>query len=105
MKIEPRHDYKKPLYAVGMTAILGATMLMGTGCGDKVKTSLEVRSGHSKEVELGGATTIIEGDIAEPDIDYAGEEDVCPDDDVELAGETAPEDDLELSGDVEIAEG
>ena len=105
MKIEPRHDYKKPLYAVGMTAILGATMLMGTACGDKVKTSLEVRSGHSKEIELDGATTIVEGDIAEPDIDYAGEEDVCPDDDVVLEGETSPDEDLELSGDVEIAEG
>ena len=105
MKIEPRHDYKKPLYAVGMTAILGATMLMGTACGDKVKTSLDVRSGSNKSVELDGATTIVEGEIA-PEINYEGGETIYPDDDVELAGETAaPEDDVELSGDVEIAEG
>ena len=33
MKIEPKKDHKKPLYALGMAALLGTAALLG-GCGD-----------------------------------------------------------------------
>ena len=30
MKIDPKHDYKKPLYAAGIATLIGATALFGT---------------------------------------------------------------------------
>ena len=32
MKISPKTDYRKPLYAIGAVAIIGATAFAGTGC-------------------------------------------------------------------------
>jgi hypothetical protein len=32
MKIDPKHDYKKPLYAIGMAALIGTTAILGTAC-------------------------------------------------------------------------
>ena len=32
MKIDPKKDYKKPLYAVGLAAALAASSVMLTGC-------------------------------------------------------------------------
>ena len=33
MKIEPKKDHKKPLYALGMATVIGTAALLG-GCGD-----------------------------------------------------------------------
>ena len=38
MKIDPKHDYKKPLYAIGVATLIGATALFGTACGPKDST-------------------------------------------------------------------
>lgn len=95
MKIEPRHDYKKPLYIAGLTTVIGATMLLGTACGEDVATKIEVRSGHNDPmVELGGEAQLA-GETDAPyyegttDVDYVGEEDILIDDDVELAGDVS----------------
>lgn len=85
MKIEPRHDYKKPLYIAGLTTMIGATMLLGTACGDDVAKKIDVRSGHN-----------------DPVVELDGEAQIDPD--VELMGETTVDPDVELSGDVAIIE-
>ena len=90
MKIEPRHDYKKPLYIAGLTTMIGASMLLGTACGDDVATKIDVRSGHNDPVvELGGEAQLA-GETDAPyyegttDVDIEGEVDGG---DVELAGD------------------
>lgn len=32
MKIAPKKDYRKPLYAIGAVAVIGAAAFAGTGC-------------------------------------------------------------------------
>ena len=95
MKITKATEYKKPLYALGVAAMITATM---TGCG------------QSDDVNLAGATTVYE----DPDKHLDLEGDTTVDDgfgrDVELAGDVAidvdiePEydDPIELDGDVAI---
>ena len=74
MKIDPKHDYKKPLYAIGVATLIGATALFGTACGPKDSTGRTKSNIDSKpsetEVELAGEETIdpgyveIGGDVA-----------------------------------------
>lgn len=118
MKIEPRKDYKKPLYMAGVATMIGATMLFGTACGEDTVKGLKVRSGHAEIVE-----PILEGEAQPPelegettiDIDYEGdiqidgEEDIAPPDEteeVELDGDVVivDDDDLQLEGGETIAE-
>ena len=69
MKIDPKHDYKKPLYAIGVATLIGATALFGTACGpqiaggmDIVETEVqlegEAQTVETEEVVLMGETTI-----------------------------------------------
>ena len=71
MKIEPRHDYKKPLYAVGVAALIGSAAVFGTGCfGPQLAGEATVASsghkygGKSKieqtELQLAGDTQVVE---------------------------------------------
>ena len=69
MKIDPKHDYKKPLYAAGIATLIGATALFGTACGPQIAGGLTIAE-TTTEVVLAGET---DG----PEEDY-----------VELAGET-----------------
>ena len=71
MKIDPKRDYKKPLYAIGATALIGVTML-STACGSDPQISGEMTTVESRDVELMGETTV--------DTDYVeldGDVDVC----------------------------
>lgn len=69
MKIDPKHDYKKPLYAAGIATLIGATALFGTACGPQIAGGMTIAE-TTTEVALAGET---DG----PEEDY-----------VELAGET-----------------
>ena len=42
MKIDSKHDYKKPLYAISLTTLIGATMLLGTACGPSIQGGMTV---------------------------------------------------------------
>lgn len=81
MKIEPRHDYKKPLYAVGVAALIGSAAVFGTGCfgpqlaGEATVASSEHKYGGKSKIEqtelqLAGDTQVVE---TEPE--FAGEVD------------------------------
>lgn len=87
MKIDPKHDYKKPLYALGVATLIGATALFGTACGPKdstgrTKSNIDSKPSES-EVELGGDVAIdLDGDVAvvetDPtDVELAGDETIC----------------------------
>ncbi len=107
MKITKATEYKKPLYALGVAAMITATM---TGCGQS-------RGG---DVDLAGDTTVYEdpdkdvelaGDVAGPidydPVDYMGEVAMPVDDDsLTLDGviEMPVDDDniVELDGDVAV---
>lgn len=61
MKIEPRHDYKRPLYVAGVTAVLGATMLFGKACSSEktvptVPKETETQSTATSESVIGPIT-------------------------------------------------
>ena len=69
MKIDPKHDYKKPLYAAGLATLIGATAVFGTACGPQIAGGISI-----------GETTT--------EVALAGETDGPEEDYVELAGET-----------------
>ncbi|MCR4729754.1 MAG: hypothetical protein K5881_02370 [Saccharofermentans sp.] len=79
MKIDPKHDYKKPLYALGVATLIGATALFGTACGPKDSTGRTKSNRDSKpsesEVELGGDMAVVETDPT--DVELAGDETIC----------------------------
>ncbi len=89
MKIAQSRDYKKPLYALGITAALLAASV--TGCGNPVEKDPTPTKGggartisefYSKpdadrEIALGG-DVYIEGEASGP-VDYEGEETICTD--------------------------
>ena len=89
MKITPAKDYKKPLYAIGVTAALMAVSV--TGCTD---------FGKGGNVDLAGAADVRtdETTYCKKDADnepvLAGE--------VVLDGELAPDDGVELEGEVSV---
>ena len=106
MKIDPKHDYKKPIYAIGVATLIGATALFGTACGPKdshgrIKSHKDSKP-EATEVELAGEETIdpgyieLDGDVAVVETDST---------DVELSGE-APVDETGpiLSGGATVAD-
>lgn len=56
MKIDPKRDYKKPLYAIGAAALIGVTML-GTACGPQISGGLQTTE---SSVEISGGATVCE---------------------------------------------
>ena len=58
MKIDPKHDYKKPLYAAGIATLIGATALFGTACGPQIAGGLTIAE---TEVQLEGEAQIVPG--------------------------------------------
>ena len=105
MKIDPKHDYRKPIYAVSLAALMTTGLV--TGCINDTKDSgkIEVRTGHGKYADPviegttdpnieGGETVIV--DPTDPIID--GGETVIEDPQIE--GELPPE--PELDGDVAV---
>ncbi|MCR4729753.1 MAG: hypothetical protein K5881_02365 [Saccharofermentans sp.] len=69
MKIDPKHDYKKPLYAAGLATLIGATAVFGTACGPQIAGGMtiaetevqlegEAQTVETEEVVLMGETTI-----------------------------------------------
>ena len=56
MKIDPKRDYKKPLYAIGAAALIGVTML-GTACGPQISGDLQTTE---SSVEISGGATVCE---------------------------------------------
>lgn len=61
MKIEPKKDYKKPLYAIGVAAVIGATALLGTACTDdpiQYGGETETMATKESEIMLGGFAPI-----------------------------------------------
>ena len=72
MKITPTKDYKKPLYALGLTTAMIAVAV--TGCTDpdsKTKSRRHHRRSNPTEVQYEGGLT-----IADPDVELMGETDV-----------------------------
>ena len=51
MKIDPKHDYKKPLYAAGIATLIGATALFGSACGPQIAGGMDI---VETEVQLEG---------------------------------------------------
>lgn len=56
MKIDPKRDYKKPLYAIGAATLIGVTML-GTACGPQISGGLQTTE---SSVEISGGATVCE---------------------------------------------
>ncbi len=93
MKITQSKDYKKPLYAIGIAAVLAAVSVTGCGLeteehggnkGKRVDTGLFCKHDADDDVELAG------------DVSLAGE--LPP----ELDGETVVDDDVILDGGVSV---
>lgn len=81
MKIDPKHDYKKPLYAAGLATLIGATALFGTACGPQIAGGISIGE-TTTEVQLGGDTQTVETE----EVELMGEFDI---DDVQNNDETA----------------
>ena len=80
MKIDPKHDYRKPLYAAGVAALVGATAMFGTAC-DPPRTAGDTTTSETSDVELDGEVA-----IETDEVELAGEETIETDY-VELDGE------------------
>ncbi|MBR3279824.1 MAG: hypothetical protein IKG01_13120 [Lachnospiraceae bacterium] len=87
MKITPAKDYKKPLYAIGVTAAIMAVSV--TGCTD-FASGFKGGTKETEQVDLAGAA-----DILTDETTYCKRD---ADDEPVLAGE------VELDGDVAITE-
>ena len=85
MKIIPSKNYRKPLYAAGLAAIMLATA--ATGCTDIVKVEGDVPCETTEEVALAGDVAVIE-----PDGTCETKETKETEEIVELDGEVAVED-------------
>ena len=100
MKIDPKHDYRKPLYAAGVAALVGATAMFGTACGPNGPRTAGETTTTESDIELAGDTTTCETSDVELDGEVAIETD-----EVELAGEEIIETDyVELDGDVAVCD-
>ena len=68
MKIDPKHDYRKPIYAISMAALMATGIMTGCVHDKEGSGKIEVRKGHAKETEpelMGEAETVpeIAGDV------------------------------------------
>lgn len=101
MKIDPKHDYRKPIYAISMAALMATGIMTGCVHDKEGSGKIEVRKGHAKETEpelMGEAETV-------PEI--AGDEIVITEGTyVEIDGGAVveTEESFELAGDVEVIE-
>lgn len=96
MKITPAKDYRKPLYAIGLTATIMA--LAVTGCTDQAQGK-KARHGGNDDVRTR------ETQYCKRDADYVvyeGEATLAGEVDVEVIETTSDEDDVMLSGGVDI---
>ena len=57
MKISPLKNYKKPLYAIGIAAVIAATAL--TGCGEVEYAGTTDTKPTESEVELSGDVAMV----------------------------------------------
>ncbi|MBR3279782.1 MAG: hypothetical protein IKG01_12905 [Lachnospiraceae bacterium] len=80
MKIDPKHDYKKPIYAIGMAALIGTTAILGTACGPQLAGAAEPLE-TTEDVQLEGEVPEITVDGTDPDdgsdLVLDGEADIC----------------------------
>lgn len=96
MKISQSKDYKKPLYAIGIAAVLAAVSV--TGCGLETE---EHGGNKGKRVDTG---LFCKHDADDEDIELAGEVELAGEEDLppELDGETVVDDDVILDGGVSV---
>ena len=80
MKIDPKKDYMKPLYAAGLATLIGATAVFGTACGPQIAGGISIGE-TTTEVQLGGDTQTVETE----EVELMGEFDI---DDVQNKDET-----------------
>ncbi|MCR4558081.1 MAG: hypothetical protein K5779_09695 [Saccharofermentans sp.] len=95
MKITPAKDYKKPLYAIGISAAIMAVSV--TGC-----TNLFGSNNGNEPVDLAGAADVRtdETEYCKKDADNDPEPVLAGE--VELDGEVAIDDEVELDGDIDV---
>lgn len=75
MKIDPKKNYKKPLYLLGIASLVGATALCGTGCGDDLQIAGDVPTTTTTELILEGEAQTVETEPTEtePPIELEGD--------------------------------
>ena len=101
MKIDPKHDYRKPISAISMAALMATGIMTGCVHDKEGSGKIEVRKGHAKETEpelMGEAETV-------PEI--AGDEIVITEETyVEIDGGAVveTEESFELAGAVQVVE-
>ena len=80
MKIVPSKNYRKPLYAVGLAAVMLTTAV--TGCTDIVRTDGDTTCETTEEIALAGDVVVSTDGTTEPmeteePVVLDGEVDVC----------------------------
>lgn len=76
MKIDPKKNYKKPLYLIGVASLVGVTALCGTGCGDDLQIAGDVPTSTTTELILEGEAQTVETEPSETDKPVALDGDV-----------------------------
>jgi len=77
MKIDPKKNYKKPLYLIGVASLVGVTALCGTGCGDDLQIAGDVPTATTTELILEGEAQTVETEPSETDEPVALDGDVA----------------------------
>ena len=102
MKIDPKKDYKKPLYAAGIATLIGATALFGTACGPQIAGGISIGE-TTTEVQLGGDAQTVETE----EVELMGEfdiDDVQNNDETVCSVETEPDESEETEAEEEAEE-
>ena len=102
MKIDPKKDYKKPLYAAGIATLIGATALFGTACGPQIAGGISIGE-TTTEVQLGGDAQTVETE----EVELMGEfdiDDVQNNDETVCSVETEPDESEETEAEEETEE-
>ena len=102
MKIDPKHDYKKPLYAAGIATLIGATALFGTACGPQIAGGMDI---VETEVQLEGEAQTVETE----EVVLMGEMTIDPnaldgENEVVCSVETESDEDVEAEEDTDTEE-
>ena len=102
MKIDPKHDYKKPLYAAGIATLIGATALFGTACGPQIAGGMDI---VETEVQLEGEAQTVETE----EVVIMGETTIDPnaldgENEVVCSVETESDEDVEAEEDTDTEE-